>query len=40
MEIVADVFAKIEEIFNIVINFIKGLFNSIKPEDEETTAQA
>lgn len=34
MEIVADVFAKIEEIFNIVINFIKGIFESIKPEDE------
>ncbi len=37
MEIVADVFAKIEEIFNIVINFIKGLFETIKPEEEETT---
>lgn len=37
MEIVADVFAKIEEIFNIVINFIKGLLETIKPEEEETT---
>lgn len=37
MEIVADVFAKIEEIFNIVINFIKGLFETVKPEEEETT---
>lgn len=40
MDIVANVFAKIEEIFNIVIDFIKGLFETIKPEDEETTAEA
>ncbi len=36
MDIVADVFAKIEEIFAIVIDFIKGLFATIKPEDDGT----
>ncbi len=35
MNIVADVFAKIEEIFAIVIDFIKGLFAMVKPEGEE-----
>lgn len=35
MNIVADVFAKIEEIFAIVIDFIKGLFNMVKPEEGE-----
>ncbi len=35
MNVVADVFAKIEEIFAIVIDFIKGLFETLKPEGEE-----
>lgn len=35
MNIVADVFAKIEEIFNIVINFFKSLMSTVKPEGEE-----
>ncbi len=37
MNIVADVFAKIKEVFDIVIDFIKGLFDSITGGDEETT---
>ncbi len=34
MNVVADVFAKIEEIFAIVIDFIKGLFATVKGEEE------
>ena len=35
MNVVADVFAKIEEIFAIVIDFIKGLFATVNPEEGE-----
>lgn len=40
MEVVAKVFDEMKAIFDIVINFIKELFASIKPEgsDDETTA--
>lgn len=38
MEVVAKVFETMQGIFEIVINFVKELFASIKPEDPETTA--
>lgn len=37
MEVVAKVFETMQGIFEIVINFIKELFASVKPEDTETT---
>ncbi len=40
MEVVAEVFEKMQAIFDIVIKFIKGLFNSIKPEDTDPSAEA